>query len=109
METYSLGMTPVERLKEVFEAYGSYHMSLVGEDKDVMTHVVNMGIDSHLEAFTESDFSDDGYRLTCNVSPKDMLILLRRLYEGAGMDEEMFDYAISLRMGILDTMDIEEI
>ena len=109
MESYSLGMTPVERIKEVFESYGNYPMSLVGEDRDVMIIVINQGIDAHLEAFTESTFSDDGYRLTCDVSPKDMLILLRRLDEGIGMDSEMFCVANSLRSCILDTMDIEEI
>ncbi|HEC72588.1 MAG: hypothetical protein ACTSW7_00650 [Candidatus Thorarchaeota archaeon] len=109
METYSSGETPIERLKEIFEEHGNYNMSLVGEDRDVMIHVVNQGIDAYLEAFTESSFSDDGYRLTCDVSPKDMLVLLRRLHEGFGMDYDLIDHAWSLRSGILDTMDVEEL
>lgn len=105
MESYTFGTTPVEKLKEIFTE--NYPMSLVGEDRDVMICVVNQGIDSHLEGFTESSFKDTGYRLECDISPKDMLILLRRLLEIHY--EEMFENACSLRSGILETMDIEEI
>ena len=78
-------------------------MELVGRDTAVMTAVVNQGIDSHLEGITESKFHSQGKRLICDVSAKDMLIVLRRLGE---MDDEN---AMSLRSSILTTLDIEEI
>ena len=81
-----------------------YPMSLVGEDVILVTRCVNQGIDSHLEAFTESSFIHNSpRRLECRVSPKDMPILLRRL------DEIGSDAAMQLRSCILTTLEIEEV
>ena len=80
----------------------NYPMSLVGDDRDIVIEMVNQGIDSHLEAITSSTFAN-GPKLECSVSPADMLVLLRRLGES---DKEE---AMSLRMAILSTLNIEEI
>jgi len=58
-----------------------FNMSLVGNDRENGIKVVNQGIDSRLEGFTRSRFSDDGYRLTCDVSKEELQIFVRRLLE----------------------------
>lgn len=102
MKSYSYGTTPIDVLKKAINNE-FYSMTLVGEDSELMVEIINQGIDSHLEAFTESTFNGNENRLICNVSPKDMLVLLRRLEES---DNEN---ACFLRIGILETLDIEEI
>ena len=100
--TFSYGTTPAEVITKAINGE-RYPMSLVGEDRDVMTAIVNQGIDAHLEAFTDSKFTDNGHRLICDVGPKDMHVLLRRL------NESDHENAMSLRSGILTTIDIEEV
>jgi hypothetical protein len=98
---YSFGCTPVEVISKALTE--NYPMSLVGEDAKVVEQAVEMGIDSHLEAFTESSFRWKAGRLECEVSPKDMLILLRRISEfGTSQADD-------LRTAILSTLDIEEV
>lgn len=58
-----------------------FNMSLVGKDRKNGKKVVKQGIDSRLEGFTRSRFSDDGHRLTCDVSEDELQIFVRRLLE----------------------------
>lgn len=106
METYAYGQTPVKVIKRNMASSllsGYYHIEEVGEGREAVIAVVNQGIDSRLEAITDSKFTDNGRRLICDFSQKDMLVLLRRLYEN-GSDE-----AMSLRSSILESIGIEEI
>lgn len=103
MLRFSYGTTPVKTITKQLKGE-RYPMELVGNDALVMKHMIDMGIDSHLEAFTESKFRETaGGRLICDVSPKDMLVLLRRL------NEDDADEAMYLRRDILSVIDIEEI
>lgn len=58
-----------------------FNMSLVGKDRKNGIKVVNQGIDSRLEGFTRSRFSDDGRRMECDVSEEELQIFVRRLLE----------------------------
>lgn len=100
--TFSYGTTPKKVITKAINGE-IFPMELVGEDRELMSGIVNQGIDSHLEIFGESDFTDNGNRLYCKVGPKDMHVLLRRLNESSD------DAAMSLRTGILTCLEIEEI
>ena len=63
-------------------------MSFTGHDRKVITKVVEAGIDARLEGFLYSTFSDDGHRLSCEIAPDEMQILLRRLSEYVEGDDE---------------------
>ena len=54
-----------------------------GSDAVLFTNVINQGIDAHLEAFTESNFSNDlsESRLYMYFAESELSILLRRLLE----------------------------
>lgn len=86
----------------------SYPMSLVGHDKEACTRAVNIGIDSHLEACSiegQDSYQDAGYRLECNVSPKSLPTLVRRLFEDTHHgDEDDLDAGPSLAGSILMTL-----
>ncbi len=60
------------------------------DDHKLFEKVINQGIDAHLEGFTDSNFSDDGHRITCNFTEHEMQILLRRLDE-FGIDNDEAD------------------
>ena len=107
MKSYSYGTTPIGVIKK---AIGNkpFPAELTGELRMAAIKAVNQGIDSHLEAITSSQFDDIpidkfGNRLKCLISPKDMLVFLRRLSE---IDDIA---AMSLRIDILDSFGIEEI
>ncbi len=106
MKSFSYGTTPVGIIRK---ALGTkpYQAVLVGEGRSAAIKAVNQGIDAHLEGMTSSQFEDASDRfsakLKCSISPKDMLVFLRRLGE---MPDEA---AISLRIDILDSLNIEEI
>ncbi|MEK6832765.1 MAG: hypothetical protein AABY32_01845 [Nanoarchaeota archaeon] len=76
------------------------------KDSAIMVRVVNMGIDSYLEAITESEFKwdtkDRGLRLYCKISDKDIFIVLRRLNElfENEDDEDAFCLAEDIRQVI---------
>jgi len=80
-----------------------YHMELVNPDAGMIVAVVNQGIDSHLQAVTDSKFTVKDNRLVCDVSPSDLGVIIRRLLETGG-DEEY-----SLAFGIASTLGIDEI
>ena len=65
-----------------------FDMSLTFDDIEIMKEIIQVGIDSRLEGFTQSHFkyehSQDTYgvlRLQCQIHPDEMSILLRRLEE----------------------------
>lgn len=64
-------------------------MSFVGKDRKNVIEAVNQGIDSRLEGFTRSKFSDNGHRLNSEVHPEELQILIRRLTE-SGDDDAQF-------------------
>lgn len=100
--SFTYGTTPVEVLTKAINGE-RFPMTLVGSEAAMMVGLVNQGIDAHLEAFVESKFTGGDRRLVCDVGPKDMLVLLRRLNESESDD------AMSLRSGILTCLEIEEI
>lgn len=53
------------------------HVSL--SDAQLFAAVINQGIDSHLEAFTESQFKTEGSRLVLDFALVELPILVRRL------------------------------
>lgn len=100
----------------------TYLASLVGDDAKAMIDAVNQGIDSRLEAVTDSKFerkersftaTEDSkfwkkgdrvvhqVSLHCEIAPKDLPVIIRRLLES---DD---DAAISLAIGICETLGIE--
>ena len=92
-----------------FDAQGPYKMQLVGEDAAAFTAAVNQGIDSRLTAMTgfKADWVEHKVggkvlvvKLHCEVPPKDMRVLLRRLAEGT-------DEQLSLASAILGTVNVE--
>ena len=52
-----------------------------GDDAELFTNVVSQGIDSRLEAFTESTFNYEGQRLVMDFADSELSILIRRLSE----------------------------
>jgi hypothetical protein len=52
-----------------------------GADETLFTEIVNQGIDSHLEGFTQSKFSHTPERLVMNFHVSELPILVRRLVE----------------------------
>lgn len=75
----------------------------------VIANCVNQGIDSHLEAITDSSF--DASTGECSVSPQDLCVLLRRLgdYDFTEEDEtdpdnDEWSKAISLQSSILTVL-----
>jgi hypothetical protein len=79
-----------------------FTMSLVGNE--IVTRLVNQGIDGHLEACFVPERGDsytrDGFRLNCKISPESLPVLLRRLFEDG--DET------SLGESILETLGFSE-
>ena len=71
-----------------------YTMSLVGHDIDIVLDTVNQGIDTYLQAITQSEFQfyqDFGTKLRCVLRGKDVGVFIRRLLESS--DEDAFDLA----------------
>jgi len=113
--TFSMGETPPEVIIE--RAPDHFTMELVGEAGQVVEQLVNQGIDAHLEACFIPDRGDsyewvehklkDGtvfaVKLHCKVSRESLPVLLRRMLEDDG------DEALSLRVDILEQLDIEEV
>lgn len=86
-----------------------YTMELNLTDAQVVQEVVNLGIDSHLEACFVPSRGDayqwDGRRLNCVVSKESLPVLLRRLFEyDFGGDTEKIDLATCLGEDILQTL-----
>lgn len=82
-----------------------FEMELRGADRKMGIDVVNQGIDSHLEGFTQSSFSDDGRTLFAKVHPDEVSIFIRRLREYEDEDADLLADDIE---GILEGDDEEE-
>ena len=112
---YSYGTAPVELIREALEQQcpKGYKMELTGKDRELVTKLVNQGIDSHLEALTSSNFNNRVVPikgsvvrrsfLDCRIPADDMLVLLRRLSDDGS------EQAMLMRIDILGTLDIEEV
>jgi hypothetical protein len=82
-----------------------YPMKLRGDDADLIIDVVNQGIDSHLQAVTESTFEpvwDYGPALKCEVSYKDLSVILRRLMETGNEESDILARDIGETLGLED-------
>jgi hypothetical protein len=86
-------------------------MNVRGGAYDVLREVVNMGIDSHLEAFTRSEFLTDkqhASRYVFNFHRSELPILTRRLRElGEKHGDEYEDLANDIET-ILNEEDTDE-
>lgn len=101
---YSFGECPDDVIRAACHAQcsGGYPMTIRSQGEwGAIAEAVNQGIDSHLEALTESSFNTSTGE--CLVHPDELHVLLRRLFESG--DEE----AWSLRSDILQSLDIEEV
>ena len=101
MKTYSYLSTPKSVIRKKLKK--NYKMELSRSDAQIITEIVNQGIDSHLEAVTNSTFEWEEGKLHCDISPHSMATIIRRL--GERTDDE----ALMLRTDILFTLGIEEI
>jgi hypothetical protein len=99
---YSYLDTPPVAVQLALEGH-PYFMDLCPSDAELIRQVVNQGIDSHLEAVTESRFDWTAGKLHCEVSAKDLVIILRRL------EETGTEAAEDLRSDILQSLDIDEV
>ena len=68
-----------------------FEMKMRNNDVELITKIVNQGIDSRLEGFTQSRFypSDIIRYVDCNIHPAEMQILIRRLLELETEEAEM--------------------
>jgi hypothetical protein len=113
--TFNCPQTPPEIIRKRVEEKcpDGYPMSLPvnSDDAKLIRQVVNVGIDSHLEAITNARFATEctsmGSRLHCVFAPNDMNVLLRRLYEH--WDVHGDENALLLRKDILGSLEIEEL
>lgn len=85
-------------------------MKLRGTDREIGTDVVDIGIDSHLEGFTRSSFSDDGRTLFARVHVEEIPIFIRRLREYGDFfeDEDLADEAEALADDIEGVLEGDE-
>lgn len=105
LDSYSFGMTPKEVITKRCQEQcpDGYPMCIRSRGEwAIIAQAVNEGIDSHLEAVTVRS-SFDSTTGKCLVHPEELHVLLRRLSESESAE------AWSLRVGILSTLDIEEI
>jgi hypothetical protein len=70
-----------------------FDMSLTYDDLECVERIVNQGIDSRLEGFTQSTFYLDNssgvLRLQCQVHSSELQVLIRRLLEDGDIHSEM--------------------
>ncbi len=115
MTSYNWGETPLAVIAAALP--DRYPMELAGRpDIEMVTRLVNQGIDSHLEAvtFAEPPAPTPQGKLRLVFDRPGMLVFMRRLREE--MDREPYEPdasedppAMGLRSAILSTLDIEEI
>ena len=104
MKSYSYGCTPAAEITKACKAQcpNGYNMTIRSQREwKVIAHAVNQGIDSHLEAFTQSTFNSQTGE--CLIHPEELHTFLRRL------DESNVEDGMSLRVDILSTLGIEEV
>lgn len=56
-----------------------YNLSIASPEAKTFIHVINQGIDGHLEAFTKSQFKNIAHRLDLTFDASEVHILVRRL------------------------------
>lgn len=124
MSTFRNSQLVTVRYETVREAMQGemFPMELVNRDEiEALIEVVNLGIDSHLEACfvpTRGDSYGASQRVLtevmcvtvfrCEVSPESMPVLLRRLMEHEFKEERHFEAASNLQSSILEALDINE-
>ncbi len=102
--SYSEGECPDQVVTEAAKSQtpDGYPMTIRDQETwSAIAKAVNMGIDSHLDAFTKSSF--DCKTGKCLVHPDELHILLRRLFDNGDED------SCRLRTDILSTLGIEEV
>lgn len=114
MKTYSYGCTPESVIRENLPV--NYNMELNGKDYEVFARLVNIGIDSRLQAV---NVSNDVIRRIhnkagLNLDKESMLCLLNRCFDYGLSDYNLLDEsekerALDLRSSILYTIGIEEL
>jgi hypothetical protein len=113
---FSLGRTPDKVIEK--QLPDTYPMELLGNDFEVVKKLVNIGIDSRLQAVTGLELKIEENRAKMKFDKPSMVCLLNRLldYSEFGemadskvLNDEQKQYAYDLRSGILTTLDIEEI
>ena len=76
-------------------------MPLGSADEGIFIRAVNQGIDSRLEGFTKSKFTDNGRRAILNFDESELPVLIRRLIELESYQAERWaDDIISAHYGI---------
>lgn len=81
--------------------YFEITMPLGSVDESIFIRAVNQGIDSRLEGFTKSKFTDNGRRAILNFHESELSILIRRLIELESYDAERWaDDIILVHYGI---------
>ena len=74
-----------------------------GPDFDLFKSVINQGIDSRLEGFTDSNFYRDGNRYNFDFADSELQVLIRRLIELENEEaDQWIDDIVSLRYGTDD-------
>lgn len=88
----------------VLDALGEqpFHAEFNPRDSGLILGAVNQGIDAHLTAVTSSHFGWSNGRLVSEISPTDLVVILRRL------EDSPEPGAWELRTDILISLEIEE-
>lgn len=116
---FTLGLTPEETIRKCLPE--SYEMDLNSEDYKLFAKIVNIGIDSNLQAICADPIVRPGFfshKAHIELDRESMVCLLNRLYDYSEFgdyaneslleDSEKFE-AYNLRSDILTTIGIEEI
>jgi len=107
---FSCGMTPEKVIEKMLPE--SYSMRLNSSDYTLFAKIVNLGIDSRLQAISADSAANQ------NLDKQSMICLINRLLDysdfGENCDSDLLDSdekfnAFDLRSCILETIGIEEI
>lgn len=74
---------------------------LSSEDYPLFHDIINQGIDSHLEAFTESKFYRFGPQLIMDIADTEIPLLIRRLREHGTAEAEVWAEDIEIMAEVL--------
>jgi len=118
MKSYSAGTTPENIIEELLPEI--YNMELTSEDYSIFASLVNIGIDSRLQAIfiSNSKIKDLGNKAGISLDKPSMVCLINRLWDysefGGSYNPNILssyesDTALDLRSAILQTIGIEEV
>lgn len=114
MKTYTYGCTPESVIMNSLP--NSYNMELVSSDYKVFAKLVNVGIDSRLQAviLSQKNISICDNKAGLSLNKESMLCLLNRCFDYGLSDYDLLDesekeIALNLRSSILYTLGIEEL